>query len=355
MWYYKVFLLITLGWAVLFESPHTLASTLFPEDKWQRIYPPESAGFSSEKLKIANNLFNEMSSNAFIVVLNGRLLVAWGNIKEKLDVYSVRKSFLNALLGIHVSNGSINLLTTLGELGIDDKGGLTEQEKTARIIDLIRSRSGVYHKAAYETKKIKRYRPRRDQFKPDRHWFYNNWDFNTLGGIFQKIVKKSLFLEFKHRIADPVQMQDFIVTDGRFHKENVSWFPAYPFRMSARDMARFGLLFANWGRWKQQQIVPKKWVEKSTRTYSITNRKNRKSVGYGYMWWTTRSGKRHFKNRLGDDAFSARGNGGQYIIIAPSLDIVVVHTANWKLTGQKARAGKVGKLLKAVLDAKIEK
>ena len=144
-----------MGWAVLFESPHTLASTLFPEDKWQRIYSPESAGFSSEKLKKAKNLFNEMSSNAFIVVLNGRLLVSWGNIKEKLDVYSVRKSFLNSLLGIHVNNGSINLQKTLGDLGIDDKGGLMEQEKTARIIDLIRSRSGVYHKAAYETKKNK--------------------------------------------------------------------------------------------------------------------------------------------------------------------------------------------------------
>ena len=58
MWYYKVFILITLGWAVFFESPHTLASTLFPEDKWQRISPPESAGFSSEKLKMANNLFS---------------------------------------------------------------------------------------------------------------------------------------------------------------------------------------------------------------------------------------------------------------------------------------------------------
>lgn len=64
-------------------------------------------------------------------------------------------------------------------------------------------------------------------------------------------------MEFKHRIADPVLMQAFIVTDGRFHKKNVSWFSAYPFQMGARDMARLGLLFANWGRWKQQQIVPK--------------------------------------------------------------------------------------------------
>jgi len=71
------------------------------------------------------------------------------------------------------------------------------------------------------------------------------------------------------------------------------------------------------------------------------------------MWWTVRPGRRHFKNRLGDDAFSARGNGGQYIIVAPSLKIVAVHTADWRWTRKKVRRSEVGKLLTAVLAAKM--
>ena len=66
------------------------------------------------------------------------------------------------------------------------------------------------------------------------------------------------------------------------------------------------------------------------------------------------SRKTAFQNYLGDDAFSARGNGGQYIIVAPSKQIVAVHTADWKWAGEKVSSGAVGKLLKAVLSARVD-
>ena len=332
---------------------HTPAlSDVFPDAEWSLITPPEMAGFSNSKLQQAKAIFDDMASNAFIVVYKGKIVVAWGNIYEKIDVFSVRKSFLSALYGIYVNAGRIKITTDLAALGIDESSSLSDIEKTAKIVDLLRARSGVYHPAAKTSRKQERKRPSRGEYRPGEFWFYNNWDFNVLGSIFENLTGSTVFESFFRDIAVPIGMEDFEVSDGRFQKEYVSRYPAYPFHMSARDMARFGLLFANAGKWRGRQIIPVDWVKESTRTHSITTRRNRRSVGYGYMWWTVRPGRRHFKNWLGDDAFSARGNGGQYIIIAPSLEIVAVHTADWKFTGKKVRRSKVGSLLRAILAAK---
>ncbi len=328
------------------------ASEIYPGKKWDVVEEPESVGFSSVMLKQAKRIFDRMDSNAFIVVYNGKLLISWGNTDEKLDVFSVRKSFLSSLFGVFSETGQIDLNASLEALGIDEDDKLSATERSARIIDLLRSRSGVYHPAAYTSFKKIIQRPDRGSYKPGEFWFYNNWDFNVLATIFHQLTKTDIFSAFYNEIASPIGMQDFKISDGRFHKEYLSRYPAYPFRVTARDMARFGLLFARSGRWRGNQIIPEAWIRESTRTHSITSRRNSKSVGYGLMWWTVRPGRRHFKNHLGDDAFSARGNGGQFIIVAPSLDLVVVHTSDWKWTKKKVKAGQVGKLLRAVLKAK---
>ena len=70
--------------------------------------------------------------------------------------------------------------------------------------------------------------------------------FNVLATIFHRLTGSNVFQAFNRDIARPIGL-DFLVSDGRFHKEYLSRYPAYPFRMSARNMARFGLLFARGG------------------------------------------------------------------------------------------------------------
>lgn len=115
-------------------------------------------------------------------------------------------------------------------------------------------------------------------------------------------------------------MQDFELrhTYYRLEPKN-SRHPAYPFRMSARDLARFGLLFLNEGRWKNKRIVPAEWVHESTETYS-TNSKG----GYGYMWWTTPEHSR--LGKLG--IYAAFGYGGHAVYVIPGANLVFVHRAN---------------------------
>ena len=92
-------------------------------------------------------------------------------------------------------------------------------------------------------------------------------------------------------------------------------YPAYHFRLTARDMARFGYLFLRGGNWNGTQIIPADWVRQSTTSYSETTGFG-EGFGYGYLWWVHGYG-------LNADAFSARGALGKYIVVIPERGLVV--------------------------------
>jgi CubicO group peptidase (beta-lactamase class C family) len=75
-------------------------------------------------------------------------------------------------------------------------------------------------------------------------------------------------------------MQDYRHTDGRYITGSASVHPAYAFDMSARDLARFALLYLRNGSWEGREIVPAHWMDESTRSYSKADY----APGYGYMW-----------------------------------------------------------------------
>jgi CubicO group peptidase (beta-lactamase class C family) len=95
-------------------------------------------------------------------------------------------------------------------------------------------------------------------------------------------------------------------------------------RLRPRDMAKIGQLFLDGGRWQGQQVVSEEWVAESTKL-RIGNAFPGwvKADGYGYQWWleTFEVGPRRYSS------YSARGRGGQYIIVVPELKLVVVVTS----------------------------
>ncbi len=86
-----------------------------------------------------------------LVVHRGRVVHEFGDTQKPVNLYSGRKSALGVLLGMEVDAGRLKPQATLAELGINDKQGLSEVEKSATVQQLMQSRSGVYHPAAYET------------------------------------------------------------------------------------------------------------------------------------------------------------------------------------------------------------
>jgi CubicO group peptidase (beta-lactamase class C family) len=204
------------------------------------------------------------------------------------------------------------------------------------------ARSGIYHVAAYETADIRQKRPERGRHAPGAFWFYNNWDFNALGTIYRHQTGEDIFQSFAQRIAQPIGMQDFSARDGTYVSERHSSHPAYPFRLSARDAARFGQLYLDGGRWSGRQVIPASWVKASTMAYSSTDRG---SMGYGYLWWTLNP------DVFGPGAALASGYGGQAIAIVPSKHLVVVQTVDPAQNAQGVRTSHFVKLLQQLAAA----
>ena len=245
---------------------------------------PEDVGYSSQKLEEAKQFAEQSGFDAVMALYDGKILFSWGSVSQNYNVHSIRKPFLSALYGIHVYQGNINLDATMEDLNIDDiPPSLTDEEKLATVRDLIKSRSGVYHEAAAEAPIMIQMRPPRGSHPPGTFYYYNNLDFNVAGVIFEQETGTGIFEEFKRKIADPIGMQDFRVENCNYHYELLkSMHPAYPFRMSTRDMARFGALYQKNGIWNGQQIIPGGWIEESTSVYSLVD--STIGVGYGYMW-----------------------------------------------------------------------
>lgn len=337
-------------------TPGPLArdATRFPGRHWEKADSPQQVGWSTVGLESAREYADSIGSAAVMVVHNGRVIHEWGQTEKRYNVHSIRKSLLSALCGIQVCAGRIRLGDTLSQLGIDDsEPRLTEVEKQATVSDLLRARSGVYHPANYETEGMKAARPARGSHAPGTFWYYNNWDFNVLGTIYRRATGSSVGGDFRRLIAEPLEMEDLRPQDAVDEPGLSSLHPAYPFRMTARDLARFGLLFLRGGRWHDRQVIPAQWVAESLRTYSaVTDAKGEIRGGYGYMWWTGLY-DRHLEGvDLPRGSYSARGAGGHYLLVVPAWDLVIVHRVDTDdKNGRRVDRAQFGTLVRRIIEA----
>ncbi|UCG85388.1 MAG: serine hydrolase [Gemmatimonadota bacterium] len=294
---------------------------------------PEEVGFSSAALQQAVAGFEQIGSAAVVALYDGKVFLSCGEVDRKFWCHSIRKSFLSSLYGIYVGRGVIDTSKTLEELGIDDIApSLTVEERQARVADLLRSRSGVYHEAAAETADMAAQRPERGSHPPGTFFYYNNWDFNVAGAIFEQETGVGIFDAFESEIAGPIGMEDFVAADGSYSYEpEKSIHPAYPFKMTAMDMARFGLLYLRNGNWNGQQIVPHDWITVSTTAYSIAEADL--NIWYGMMWYVI---PEDFPV-LGPGFFHT-GIGVHLLLVLPQDNLVIVHRVNtfepWTLTAE---------------------
>ena len=305
---------------------------------------PPASDWDQTKLQAAMDYMDAKGSTSTIILQNGELVAEWGATNLVSSVHSVRKSIVSALYGIAVSKGLIDINQTLEELGIDDQHpSLSQQEKQARLEDLLTSSSGIYHPSVKDDNG--RY-PTPGSHSPGTHFFYNNWSFNAAGIIFEQLTNMRLGEAFQKWIAIPTNMEDFKIGDVRYTFGKESVFPAYRFWMSGRDLARFALLYTQKGKWKDQQIIPSDWIDKSL----IQRSEGESSIAYGYMWWTMPSG-----------VHLATGTGGQKIWIDPKHNLVLINRVNtgqgfsraiWHIAGVRINNTHLRKLSDLVLDAK---
>jgi CubicO group peptidase (beta-lactamase class C family) len=325
---------------------------------------PESKGYSAAKLDSLAAHLERSGSSSMLLLVDGDIIFEWGHTKQRHVIHSIRKCLLNSLYGIAVEKKIIDTTMTLRELGINDmQPCLSEKELDARVADLLKSRSGVYHHAAGVSKGMLEGMPERHAHPPGEHYYYNNWDFNVLGAILERESGQSLYTLFKDQIAKPLGMKDYKGrytsidgeaegvelphTDGFYQFEkSKSRYPAYHFRMSARDLARYGQLYLNKGKWMGVQLVSEKWIEASTRSYSLYIADY--GIAYGMLWYVLEPQEQR-KSR----SYFHTGVGIHMLGVYPESDLVLVHRVNTE--GDFAyNKSDLYKMIGLVFDSKLE-
>lgn len=281
------------------------------------------ARWSAAALEALRQRAVDMGLRALVVLSDGQPMLSFGDVATPYRVASVRKSLLSALYGIAIEQKQIRLDQTLAELGVDDYQPLTEVERRATVRQLMQSRSGIYLPTAAQDGVR---RPSRGSHAPGAQWWYNNWDFNALGEIYQRLTNQGLYTAMEHLLFRPLGFED---VDPPTHLRlmyapHAPRFPSYDIMLSARDMAKFGQLYLDGGQHHGRQLVPAAWVAESTRAHSLTGHPDGAFFsGYGYMWWVTAEAPRENSHAIPVPSFTAAGSGGRFILVLPTLRTVV--------------------------------
>lgn len=122
--------------------------------------------------------------------------------------------------------------------------------------------------------------------EPGNIWAYNNWDYNALTTIFETRTGRRIADAFAEGTAEPSGMLDYTTASVRYVSQpELSQHGATLFRMSGRDLARFGQLYLDRGSVDGLQIVPAAWIDRITADSERTFRRGLPNR-HGYLWWT---------------------------------------------------------------------
>ncbi|NML46111.1 serine hydrolase [Ramlibacter sp. G-1-2-2] len=261
-----------------------------------------------------------------------------------LESWSMGKSTMGTLIGMLIGQGALRL---------DERAPITEwhhpgdprREITLR--HLLNMSSGLRCTGQDDTRETWRYglpehflpyaeslnaaewaieRPL--EHAPDTVGRYRNCDPLSLAKIFRETVLKlggdPLTWPQTH-LFDRIGMQGFVLETDRWGHFIISGFDYG----TARDWARLGLLYLNDGVWNGRRILPEGWVQFATAPAPAW--KNRE---YGAQIWLNSMGE----IALPADTYYFAGGGGQYVLVVPSMDLVVVrmgHTRGWETAKDK--------------------
>lgn len=313
-----------------------------PDSTWFRYASPADAGFSADGVAEARAMSDSLGGKAAILIHDGAIVTEWGDTQTVAPMASIRKSIFSALVGIAVGNGVIDTSATLADYGIDDTPPLTDAEKRATVHDLLTSSSGVYHDASREGPMTRK--PPRGSAEPGEQWYYNNWDFNAVAAIYEQETGTGMFDALDKKLAEPIGMEHYDPAWGAYaYQPQRSDLPSYSLWMSARDMARFGLLYLRGGQWGDQQVVPAEWVKASQEVHIDVPIEPVK--GFGLSWWMPAGEMERY------DTYLASGAGSQTIMVLPELDVVFVYRAS-AILERGVNGLEVRDILQVLLDAR---
>lgn len=292
-------------------------------------------GFAREPFHKISGPTKKRGGPAGLILKDGYVVAKWGNTKRVDMTFSVTKSFLSTVTGLAVDKGLIANETDAVKNYIWD--GTFDGNHNSKITwkHLLQQNSD-WSGELWGGKDWADRPPRQgdiDDWKnrklrePGTVMEYNDVRVNVLAYSALQVWRKPLPQVLKDEIMDKIGAS----TSWRWFGYDNAWTTIDGIKMksvtggghsgaglfiSAEDMARFGLLFLNNGKWKNEQLISKSWIERAI----VPSKPN---VNYGYMWWLNKKGPRHWEN-VSEDIYYAAGFGGNFIIVDRKHNVVVV-------------------------------
>ena len=291
---------------------------------------PEAEGVSSagilKFLDAVDKGKNELHS--FVILRHGKIISQgwWSPYGKELKhvMFSVSKSFTSIGVGLAIAEHKLTLtdkVISFFPQSLPDTLSIYMKEMTVQ--DLLKMSAGMNTDPLFNARGSndwpKTFMSAPVENKPGTIFKYNNMASFMLSAIVQKATGEKLVDYLKPRLFDPLGITNFTWDDA----PGGYTFGAIGLKLRSDDMAKFGQMLLQKGKWNNKQIVPESWVAEATSFQIMSNAPENKTPkelndweqGYGYQFWRGRN-----------KTFRADGLGGQFIIVVPDKDAVVVLT-----------------------------
>ena len=282
---------------------------------------PEAVGIRSEQVTA---LFDSLLAypkteiHSCIVMRHGKVVgemyPAPFRAEYQHTQFSCSKTFVAAAVGIAISEKKLRLTDKLVSFFPNKLPNIVSwQLKSITVGDLLTMRSGFVVDTKMRTKSrqwIRDYLAHPMNAAPGKKFQYDSIDTYLLSAIVQKVTGMTVMEYLRRRVFQQLNIRE---VQWELSPEGITT-GGWGLYIQSESLAKFGQLLLQRGKWHSKQLIPAEWVDAMMKRQ--TNTGSNSSNGYGYQMWTCKY----------PTAMQANGAYGQFIIVVPKEDVVVVIT-----------------------------
>jgi len=237
-------------------------------------------------------------------------------------LWSLSKSFNSTAVGLAIAEGKLSLDDPVLKFFPEDApANPSENLKAMKVRDLLTMSCGhdTEPQRVNGMPTVKQFLAHPVPHEPGTHFLYNTMGSYTLSAIVTRVTGQTELEYLKPRLFEPLGIEH---PDWDSSAEGYS-LGGYGLKLCTEDIAKFGQLYLQKGKWDGKQLVPEKWVEQATSKQVPNDKEGHSKIGidwvqgYGFQFW-----------RCTHNAFRGDGANGQLCIVMPDKDAVVAITAN---------------------------
>jgi len=288
---------------------------------------PEAQGISSESISAFVEAADKINTlHSFMIVRHGQVIAEGWWKPEAADkphvLWSLSKSFNSTAVGLAIAEGELKLEDPVLKFFPNDAPtDASDNLKAMTVRDLLTMSCGhdTEPKIINNAPTVKQFLAHPVLHKPGTHFQYNTLGSYVLSAIVTKVTGQSSLEFLKPRLFEPLGI------------ENPKWdtspegpsLGGYGLYLCTEDIAKFGQLYLQKGKWNGKQLIPEKWVEQATSKQVPNDQEGHSKIGidwqqgYGFQFW-----------RCTHNAFRGDGRAGQLCVVIPEKDAVIAITAD---------------------------